>query len=572
MPTFTTNENVNFDGQLTESLVLEVIGSNKKLIQWNNIPTDIQLSLEDTINAYGGSLPISPKAGKSIINFNPAIIGTTSTGIVGAGSAGSQVIDFGGSIIGTDPTGLANDTDTATTQAYNFSVAKTGGSATGLSNAVNTAASVTILGATSPNSDVLFTALATGIAGNNITIQYVDPNAVNQVLAVNVTGTAITITLGTDVTGAITSNAASVANAIIGNTANTLVTAAAQGTGLGAVIAVPATNLINGTSEVVYTATITVNGTSNPIAIIGNTAQTFAQLRDQINANLTGAVASLNGTEFLITNNTLGSTGTLLLADTDLFSSVNDFLTIGLPTIGTDATVYLATIIIDGNNYPIAIIGNTAQTYALLVSALDAAIGVNGSVAINGGNILVTSASTGISSSVSVIDIDLFTNVTAFVSILFALTGISPPPLKANIEVDGINNGISIDGQLIATFADLIIQLNNGLSGAVASIVGGNIEIVSATTGIASKVIIKDLSLFNKLNNFKSIVVYRGVNNINDVLRYNKYSNGTSFNEILINLVEFVGPKPATPNDAASNGLVYYNGTSWLKFYDDSPA
>jgi hypothetical protein len=56
------------------------------------------------------------------------------------------------------------------------------------------------------------------------------------------------------------------------------------------------------------------------------------------------------------------------------------------------------------------------------------------------------------------------------------------------------------------------------------------------------------------------------------VLRYNNHTNGATFNELLITLIEFIGLKPATPNQALESGLVYYNGSAWLNSYDDSPA
>lgn len=102
------------------------------------------------------------------------------------------------------------------------------------------------------NNDLVYTAVATGAAGNAITIAYVDPAGNDQVLGVVVVGSAITVNLATGVAGAITSTGDDIKAAIA------LVPAAvalvgvvvdkAANDGSGVVIAMAPTNLAGGSA------------------------------------------------------------------------------------------------------------------------------------------------------------------------------------------------------------------------------------------------------------------------------------------------------------------------------------
>lgn len=84
----------------------------------------------------------------------------------------------------------------------------------------NAGAPVTAVAATAnvnPTGDdnsLTFTAKVYGAAGNNISLEYVDPAANDQALSVSVTGQAIRVSLATGVAGAITSTAAEVKAAV----------------------------------------------------------------------------------------------------------------------------------------------------------------------------------------------------------------------------------------------------------------------------------------------------------------------------------------------------------------------
>lgn len=67
---------------------------------------------------------------------------------------------------------------------------------------------------TGTNNDLTFRARKAGLAGNSITIEYIDPPGNNVPLSVAVVGTAIKVTLATDGVSAITSTAAQVRDAI----------------------------------------------------------------------------------------------------------------------------------------------------------------------------------------------------------------------------------------------------------------------------------------------------------------------------------------------------------------------
>jgi hypothetical protein len=121
-----------------------------------------------------------------------------------------------------------------------------------------TKASISILAS---NSQLDYAFKTTGVEGNDVSIEYVDPSANNSPLSVSVVETVITrnsqvvtnknirVSLATDGTGAITTVANSIKTAIEADTtANTLVDITVPGTGANIVTAVSQTYLIGGLS------------------------------------------------------------------------------------------------------------------------------------------------------------------------------------------------------------------------------------------------------------------------------------------------------------------------------------
>ncbi len=86
-----------------------------------------------------------------------------------------------------------------------------------------------------------------------------------------------------------------------------------------------ATGLAN--SATTYTATITVDGVPQPISIVGSTAQTFGELVVQLNTDLAGTATAVifSATEMRITSATTGVSSTMLVTDTNLFSSLTGY-------------------------------------------------------------------------------------------------------------------------------------------------------------------------------------------------------------------------------------------------------
>ncbi len=99
------------------------------------------------------------------------------------------------------------------------------------------------------NTELVYTAKTRGAAGNNITIEYVDPVDANAAVAVEVTGTAIKVLLAPGNGEAITTTAGDISAAIIADIdASALVTVAdkAANDGTGVVTAMEATALTGG--------------------------------------------------------------------------------------------------------------------------------------------------------------------------------------------------------------------------------------------------------------------------------------------------------------------------------------
>lgn len=106
---------------------------------------------------------------------------------------------------------------------------------------------------TGDNNDLVFTAIPLGVLGNEITIEYVDPEDESVPLSVAVDGNAITVTLETDGNGDIVTLASEIITAIEADAeADALVTVANAGgnDGTGVVTALAATALADGVDAV----------------------------------------------------------------------------------------------------------------------------------------------------------------------------------------------------------------------------------------------------------------------------------------------------------------------------------
>lgn len=106
-----------------------------------------------------------------------------------------------------------------------------------------------------------------------------------------------------------------------------------------------ATGLANDATE--YTATIAVDGgTAQALTIVGSTAQTYATLLSQIASQVTGlasgTAALTNNGDLYIISNSFGTSSSISITDTDLFSTLTDYAAINTAVagIGGDETAH----------------------------------------------------------------------------------------------------------------------------------------------------------------------------------------------------------------------------------------
>lgn len=97
----------------------------------------------------------------------------------------------------------------------------------------------------------------------------------------------------------------------------------------------------------------------------------------------------------------------------------------GDPTgLANDATVYTASVTVDGVAHPIAVTGSIAQTFTTLLNEINTDLTGFATASLVGGNIRITDTFTGIPvSSVAITDTDLFSTLTNYSSIGTAVNG-----------------------------------------------------------------------------------------------------------------------------------------------------
>ena len=89
---------------------------------------------------------------------------------------------------------------------------------------------------------------------------------------------------------------------------------------VGAIVAgTDATGLAN--DATVYTSTVTVDGVDQAVSIVGSAAQTVTTLITELNLDLTGVTATIEGSNIRITHDTAGNANQVSIVDVDLFST-----------------------------------------------------------------------------------------------------------------------------------------------------------------------------------------------------------------------------------------------------------
>lgn len=581
--TTVTQENVTFKGTLSNAAVLKNGGGLKTLILTDPLSAADRAQLDAFVTEMGGANPLAgPTAGKMQVRFSTTPVGGTATGLssVAAATAAVATVNVGGAKVGGTATGLSSAVGTAGTQIVNFQPGKVGGDSTGLF--AGTAATA---GRQSISWTGLVGASATGLANNGtaytatITVDGVG-KAISVVGSASQTFTTLVAGINTDLGASATATIHSptelrVTSATTGASSTVAIvdgTLFAALTGVGTiqaavagVAAVPATT---------YTATITVDGVAKAISILGSAAQTFTTLVAEINTDLAAAAtAAISGGDIVVTSATVGTTSKVRIVDGTLFAAVSDFFNV-LPPSDGDGTIrtYSATVMVDGSKLKsIGVSGSAAQTYTTLLAAINTDLGVDATASLSGGNLIITSASTGATSSVDIYDTGLFTGLTSFVGIT-TVPGVAPRIYRATITVNGVAKAIAVQGSAAQTFTTLVAEINTDLGGsATAAISAGSIIVTSATTGLASTVVGADSDLFRNVAGFVSLNSVAGATDMVDAMKLKRVGSGSLFD---LFDVKVVGAKPAMPAVPAALpktlDFTYFNGTVWKYLVDDT--
>jgi len=169
---------------------------------------------------------------------------------------------------------------------------------------------------------------------------------------------------------------------------------------------------------------------------------------------------------------------------------------------------YTATITVDGAPIPIAIPGSSAPIFSSLIIAINTALGGAATSAIVGGDILVTSATTGATSTIGIVDtgtFPLFFSTTGFSSILAAVPGTDGTTYTASVVINGGGaQPISVTAVNVPTYADLVTEVQADVISATVALINGNFRITSNAQG-SGTVAITDTDLFSSLTLFVAI-------------------------------------------------------------------
>lgn len=242
----------------------------------------------------------------------------------------------------------------------------------------------------------------------------------------------------------------------------------------------------NGTGSPTYSDPAVVGRTGIQVDYTTNdTANTIASLTQAAIDNETAFGAAVNTNIVTITNAVEGTVpdavdgGASPSAATNFTLGVTiqgvTALVYGLrPTgLANDATVYAATITIDGTAYPITVTGSAAQTYDDLITEIGADLtGATVALTPTGApstyDITVTSSSTGTSSTITITDgtIPVFATLTHFTSIDATIPGVSPDAALA-VYANGYSSALT--GSYIGFEGDTAAWVTGGSGNTVST-------------------------------------------------------------------------------------------------------
>lgn len=582
MPLITASQNVKFNGVLENAAVLKNSGGFKTLILTDDLSAADLALLTNFVADRGGNAPLAgPIAGKAVAKFPAATVGGTATGLSAAAAAvaGKATVNFSVAHVAGDASGLSSAVGTAGSQRVNMEPGKAGADATGLQAAA---------AATAGRQSISWTGLvggsATGLA-NDATVYTATITVDGVAKPITVTGsTAQTFTnmiaqINADLGAAATASIFSatelrVVSASTGAASSVSIvdgTLFAAATGHGTIgTAVAGTALVVGT----YTATITVDGVAKPISVAGSAALTWTTLLAEINTDLgPSAVATLAGGDLKVESVSFGTTSRVRIVDTNLFSSLTGFVGI-LPPQDGDSTgrTYSAQVEIDGVLKSVVFAGTAGALFSDVVTQINADLGGAGTAAVTGGNLVITSATTGVASKVRIVDAGLFSALSGFVNVS-VVDGVAPTVYTATITVDGVAIPVAVQGSAAQTFTTLVSEINTDLgAAATAALSGGNIVVTSATTGLTSKVVIADGTLFKSVAGFAGLVapVDGAVDLVDEMKKV--FVGGARLYDMFD--VKVVGAKPRVPAVPAvlpkTPAFTYFDGTVWKYLADDA--
>ncbi len=432
------------------------------------------LSLRITSNSVGASSSVVIADGAAngllaaLVAFGPTEVVAT---------AGYQIVNVGGNKVVGAATGLAADASaTSGYQIVNVGGDKVDGTATGLADDVPATSGYQYI-----TSDAAVAASDAAITTNGTYYFKVDIDGagVTEYSVTTAASTSFTelaalmdaeVTAGATVTFDDANDRFVVTSKSTGASSTIAVTAGSTGTDVFAQVitdsaptAMTIGTAVDGEDAVVttYTASVSVDGGANAISIDGSAAQTFGDLIIELNADLSGAVASLDGGNIKITSDSTGASSVIAITDTDLFAALAGYSEIETAVDGEDVvvTTYTASVLVDGVANPISIDGSAAQTFGDLITELDADLS-GATASLDGGNLKITSDSTGATSTIAITDTDLFAALAGFVSIGTAVAGVD----SASAAVAGVNGTTDVsfpvvkDGNLWDDWSEVLVS------------------------------------------------------------------------------------------------------------------
>jgi hypothetical protein len=583
-PTWVTDENIKFDGELTPAAVFDVTDNVRTLVVWDDLPGPDQSALVNLVDSFGGTIPLAaPYTATQTIGLRPKTIGATSTGLdaTSTTTAGKATIDLGASKAGGDPSGLSSSLGTSGYAVANLQPGVTGATNLGLTAPIQGKQTLNYGG-------LALGASATGLA-NTATAYTMTVTVDGVAKPISVVGSAaqtftalvaeINVDLGASATAAIVSGNIVITSATYG-TSSTVTTV--DGTLLAATtgfvsIAAP----VNGSGTTSYTASVSIDGVAYPLTVNPLTVTTFTQLLAYINGVITtNGTASISNGDVRITSASFGILSKVRITPGTLFPALVGYTNIIPPADGGGVNrAYSATVTIDGTIIKtVSFQGKDATTLTAVLSQINTDLAGTATAAIAGGDVVITSATTGINSSVSISDSGfLFASLTGYTGISYT-AGSAPVTYTASVTVtrDGVptTTPVSLTGNNAQTFTTLVSVLNAQLGSANIQAALSGSSIVVTASNLASntvKISINGGTLLPAIDLVDGLSVPTPlVHSFLEVLALVKTANGSSFLSTLP--IRRVGLKPSVPPYVKHTlDFVYFNGTDYVYLDDDTP-